>query len=98
MAAVAKNLKFDDALSISTLRDTCRGLPVSFVSARASASISRSMRSAMRERIRNRSSPELDFQLGAACQAERTAISTSNASDIGINEMISPVAGLVLSI
>src|SRR5438067_5388133 len=95
--AVAKKRKLLAARGMSRLRASESGLPVSIDSARASFSRSRSMRSAMRRRRRERSAAEVFDQVSKALSAAATADSTSRPSLSGTCEYGLPVAGSMLS-
>src|SRR5947207_6441112 len=82
---------------MSRLRASESGLPVSIDSARASFSRSRSMRSAMRRRRRERSAAGVLDQVSKALSAAATADSTSRPSLSGTCEYDLPVAGSMLS-
>src|SRR2546423_6761662 len=95
--AVAKKRKLLAARGMSRLRASESGLPVSIDSARASFSRSRSMRSAMRRRRRERSAAGIFDQVSKALSAAATADSTSRPSLSGTCEYGLPVAGSMLS-
>ena len=94
--AVAKNREFAMAREISSVRASEIGLPVSIDSARANFSSSRSIRSAMRSRKRERSGAGFFDQLRKALSAAATARSTSCASLSVTCEYGLPVAGSTL--
>ena len=95
--AVAKKRKLLAARGMSKERASESGLPVSIDSARASFSRSRSIRSAIRKRIFERSAAGLRDQSANAFSAAATARSTSAASLSGTCEYGLPVAGSMLS-
>ena len=75
------------------VRASLIGLPASMLSARASDSRSRSIRSATRERIRPRSPAGTRDHSGSTPRAASTARSTSRSSESGSRAYASPVAG-----
>ena len=95
--AVAKNRKFATARGISNVRASEIGLPVSIDSARANFSRSRSIKSAIRRRKRERSVVGFFDQSQNAFSAAATARSTSRASLSATSEYGLPVAGSMLS-
>src|SRR5215831_11590259 len=95
--AVAKNRKFAIERGMSSVRASEIGLPVSIDSARANFSKSRSIRSAIRSKKRDRSAAGCLDQPGVAFSAAATAKSTSYASLSATCEYVLPVAGSILS-
>src|SRR2546422_2959610 len=95
--AVAKNRKLLAARGMSSVRASEIGLPVSIDSARASFSRSRSIKSATRKRIFERSAAGFFDQSENAFSAAATARSTSCASLSATCEYGLPVAGSILS-
>src|SRR5438874_12123809 len=95
--AVAKKLKLAIARGMSSERASEIGLPVSIDSARANFSRSRSIRSAMRKRIRDRSVAGFRDQSVNAFSAAATARSTSPLSLSATCEYGFPVAASMLS-
>ena len=95
--AVAKNRKFAVARGISNERASEMDLPVSIDSERANFSRSRSIKSAIRRRKRERSVVGFFDQSHNAFSAAATATSTSRASLSATSEYGLPVAGSMLS-
>src|SRR6266404_6277829 len=95
--AVAKKRKLLAARGMSSVRARESGLPVSIDSARASFSKSRSIKSPMRRRIRDRSVAGFRDQSTNAFSAAATARSTSRLSLSTTCEYGFPVAGSMLS-
>src|SRR6266403_2650594 len=95
--AVAKNRKFAIERGMSSVRASESGLPVSIDSARANFSRSRSIKSAMRTRMRERSAAGVRDQSANAFSAAATARSTSRVSPSATCEYGFPVAGSMLS-
>src|SRR5207248_5609296 len=95
--AVAKKRKLLAARGMSSVRASESGLPVSIDSALASFSRSRSIKSPMRRRIRDRSAANVRDQSANALSAAATARSTSRSSLSATCEYGFPVAGSMLS-
>src|SRR5688572_33476138 len=95
---VAKKRKLAEALGISTFLLSQSGLPLSVVSAKASASRLASISSAILFNTWKRFSTGITDQDGKAFLAAATASVTSFSLLSGISPITSPVAGLIFSI
>ena len=94
---VAKKRKLAEALGMSTRLLSHKGFPLSVVSAEASSTIFWSIKSAMRFKMINLCSAGVTDQGGKAFCADWTANAISFSLLSGIWQIISPVAGFMLS-